>query len=167
MPFAGLQRKTSRAKPAFLAQLTGESGPGSKNPRPNDAAILGKKMPSGTAVIPNHEIRCFSNSSASARSPAFLAALIVEKNSGDWAYGNAFSDELWKEILYVTSQLTAWEPIAKTSASFKETLKTLHKLAELARSLRHDIAPQRTHLGDFTPEEIWYGFFCVHTTTQG
>jgi hypothetical protein len=32
-----------------------------------------------------HEMSCFSNSSVSARSPAFLAALTVEKNSEDCA----------------------------------------------------------------------------------
>jgi hypothetical protein len=44
-----------------------------------------------------------------------------ERAAIEKTYGNAFSDDLWKEILYVTSQLTAWEPIAKTSASFEET----------------------------------------------
>ena len=72
-----------------IAELQARKSPteGTENQRPNDArpSALWKKMPSGTAVIPNHEIRCFSNSSASARSPAFLAALIVEKNSGDRA----------------------------------------------------------------------------------
>ena len=75
-----------------IAELQAQKSPiegrtGSENPRPNDArpSALWKKMLSGTPVIPNHEIRCFSNSSASARSPAFLAALIVEKNSGDCA----------------------------------------------------------------------------------
>jgi|HubBroStandDraft_2_1064218.scaffolds.fasta_scaffold703200_2 hypothetical protein len=75
-----------------IAELQAQKSPiegrtGSENPRPNDArpSALWKKMLSGTAVIPNHEIKCFSNSSASARSPAFLAALIVEKNSGDCA----------------------------------------------------------------------------------
>ena len=75
-----------------IAELQAQKSPiegrtGSENPRPNTArpSALWKKMLSGTAVIPNHEIRCFSNNSASARSPAFLAALIVEKNSGDCA----------------------------------------------------------------------------------
>ena len=75
-----------------IAELQARKGPtegsiGSENPRPNNArpSDLWKRVLSGTAVIPNHEIRCFSNSSASARCPAFLAALIVEKNSGDCA----------------------------------------------------------------------------------
>ena len=72
-----------------IAELQARKSPteGTENLRPNDArpSALWKKMLSGTAVIPNHEIRCFSNSSANAQSPAFLAALIVEKNSGDCA----------------------------------------------------------------------------------
>jgi hypothetical protein len=39
------------------------------------------------AMIAYHEMRCFSNSSVSARSPAFLAALTVEKNSVDCVTG--------------------------------------------------------------------------------
>jgi hypothetical protein len=61
-----------------IAELQAQKSPiegrtGSENPRPNDArpSALWKKMLSGTAVIPNREIRCFSNSSASAVSCLF------------------------------------------------------------------------------------------------
>jgi hypothetical protein len=86
-----------------------------------------------------------------------------ERNAIQSAYGknNTFSKEMWQEILYVTSQLTIWEPVAQNSASFNKTLSRLHKLAKLAKSLRDDIAPRRAPVGEFTPKEIWYGFFGV------
>ena len=44
---------------------------------------LSAKDAAERALIAYHEMRCFSNSSASARFPAFLAALTVENNSVD------------------------------------------------------------------------------------
>jgi hypothetical protein len=79
---------------------------------------------------------------------------IDEKKRIEAIYGHKLSKEVWNEILEATSELTIFAPTVSNTAPVKVILEKLYKLGNLARSVRHDIVPQKQHWqGTLTPNE--------------
>jgi tetratricopeptide (TPR) repeat protein len=83
----------------------------------------------------------------------------AERAKIEAAYGYELSEELWDEILDLTSEVATYEPTVNSAASLAATLKKLDELGIAVRSLLDDIDKKRPDPGVLNLKEIWSTYF--------
>jgi hypothetical protein len=88
-----------------------------------------------------------------------IAFSVDERARIEAKYGHKLTSDHWEKITKVTSILTIFTPGIKGATRLRVVLSKFKKLAEAAKSLRSEFN-ETPDSGKFTPEEIYWGFFC-------